>query len=47
MNDFEFIELLGKGAYGKVWLVKKKSTGDSYAMKIVDWSDRVIFIFLH
>jgi len=40
MNDFEFLELLGKGAYGKVWLVKKKSTGDLYAMKIVDWSDR-------
>jgi Protein kinase domain. len=34
--------MIGKGAYGRVWLVRKKATGDLYAMKIVDYADRVI-----
>ena len=42
IDDFEFIKLISKGAYGRVWLVKKKTTGDFYAMKIVDFSERVI-----
>lgn len=33
--DFEFKSYLGKGAFGKVALVKEKSTGIFYAMKIV------------
>lgn len=41
MEDFEFIKFLGKGAYGTVWLVRKKTIGDYYAMKIVDWDNRV------
>ncbi len=41
MRDFEFIKFLGKGAFGTVWLVRKKATGDHYAMKIVEWADRV------
>jgi len=36
IKNFEFIRFLGKGAYGIVWLVKRKATGDFYAMKIVD-----------
>jgi len=40
IRDFEFIKFLGKGAFGTVWLVRKKATGDCYAMKIVDWADR-------
>jgi len=32
---------LGEGAYGKVYLVKKKTTGDLYAMKIIDYADKV------
>jgi len=40
MEDFEPIKFIGKGAYGTVWLVRKKGMGDEYAMKIVDWSDR-------
>ena len=45
IKNFEFIRLLGKGAYGIVWLVKRKATGDYYAMKIVDSADRVKKIF--
>ena len=38
LQDFDFIRLLGVGAFGSVWLVKKKNTGDEYAMKIIDCS---------
>ena len=33
IDDFELIKVLGKGAYGKVQLVKNKMTGKIYAMK--------------
>ena len=42
MWDFEFIKPLGKGAFGRVYLVKRKATGDLYAMKIVDSTNKVI-----
>ena len=32
-NDFETITCIGKGSYGKVLLVKKKDSGQLYAMK--------------
>ncbi|ELP87325.1 hypothetical protein EIN_095820 [Entamoeba invadens IP1] len=36
MDDFEIISLLGKGAFGKVMLVKMKKDGNIYAMKTVE-----------
>ena len=37
MDDFEYIDALGKGAYGEVLLVNKKDEPNSrYAMKIID-----------
>lgn len=35
-KDFEFIKPLGQGAYGGVYLVKKKTTNDLYALKVID-----------
>jgi protein-serine/threonine kinase len=35
-DDFMIVEHLGKGAFGQVYLVKKKDTGLQYAMKILD-----------
>ena len=38
IKDFEFIRVLGTGAFGTVWSVKKKNTNDFYAMKVIDCS---------
>eukprot|EP00927_Polykrikos_kofoidii_P006459 TRINITY_DN12612_c0_g2_i1.p1 TRINITY_DN12612_c0_g2~~TRINITY_DN12612_c0_g2_i1.p1 ORF type:complete len:1006 (-),score=121.48 TRINITY_DN12612_c0_g2_i1:27-2975(-) len=35
-DDFTEIETLGSGAYGKVHLVRQKSSGEMYALKIMD-----------
>ncbi|ELP92770.1 hypothetical protein EIN_371920 [Entamoeba invadens IP1] len=36
MNDFDIVTLLGKGAFGKVLLVKYKRTGEMFALKMVE-----------
>lgn len=33
--DFEFLSVIGKGAYGKVYLVKQKFDQSLYAMKVL------------
>lgn len=43
INDFNFIRLINKGAFGKVWLVKRKYTEDFYAMKIINFLDNVSY----
>lgn len=35
MNDFEPVTVIGRGSFGKVYLVKKKDSGLPYAMKIL------------
>ena len=37
LEDFEFLRKLGQGAYGVVFLVKRKRTNDYYAMKIIKY----------
>lgn len=34
-NDFDLIKLIGRGSFGKVFLVKMKETNKFYAMKIL------------
>ncbi len=41
LSDFEIIVTLGKGAFGKVDLVKKITTGDIYALKTVEIRENV------
>ena len=33
LEDFSLVSLIGKGSYAEVTLVKKKDTGNLYAMK--------------
>lgn len=35
VSDFDYVKTLGSGAYGKVYLVRKKATGDYFAMKVI------------
>lgn len=35
IDDFELLKLIGKGGYGKVYLVQHKRTGRYYAMKVL------------
>ncbi|ETV85178.1 AGC protein kinase, variant [Aphanomyces astaci] len=35
IDDFDIIKPISKGAYGKVYLAKKKTTGDQYAIKVL------------
>ena len=37
--DFEVLALLGRGSYGKVLHVRKKDTGELYAMKVMSKAD--------
>ena len=41
IDDFELLKVLGKGSFGKVMQVKKKDTGDIFAMKILQ-KDKVL-----
>ena len=35
LNDFEILSLIGKGAYGKIFLVRMKETQELFAMKVI------------
>ncbi|KAL4486381.1 hypothetical protein ABPG72_007167 [Tetrahymena utriculariae] len=41
IKDFDFLKLISKGAFGRVWLVRKKNTEDVYAMKIVNFAEKM------
>ncbi|TKA31800.1 hypothetical protein B0A50_01879 [Salinomyces thailandicus] len=42
IKDFEIIKPISKGAFGSVYLSKKKSTGDYYAIKVLKKADMVV-----
>ncbi len=35
LEDLDFVRVLGEGAFGQVMLVRKKATGQSYALKVL------------
>jgi serine/threonine protein kinase len=41
LNDFELLKKIGEGGYGIVMLVKMKSTGDLYALKIIKFDAKL------
>ncbi|KAF2019886.1 putative response regulator receiver RIM15p [Aaosphaeria arxii CBS 175.79] len=41
IKDFEVIKPISKGAFGSVYLAKKKSTGEYYAIKVLKKADMV------
>ncbi|WVZ56828.1 hypothetical protein U9M48_007304 [Paspalum notatum var. saurae] len=41
LDDFEVLKLVGQGAFGKVYQVKKKGTSEIYAMKVMR-KDKVV-----
>lgn len=41
MGAYKFVKLISKGAYGVVWLVQRKLTGDYYAMKLTDYAEKL------
>ncbi|KAL5414491.1 hypothetical protein PMIN06_002534 [Paraphaeosphaeria minitans] len=41
IKDFEIVKPISKGAFGSVYLAKKKSTGEYYAIKVLKKADMV------
>lgn len=41
IKDFDMIKPISKGAFGQVWLAKKKTTGQYYAIKILKKQDMI------
>lgn len=35
LEDFKIEKMIGKGTFGKVYLVRNKDTGNEYAMKCI------------
>ncbi|PLW25047.1 hypothetical protein PCASD_22535 [Puccinia coronata f. sp. avenae] len=41
IKDFDMLKPISKGAFGQVWMAKKKTTGDYYAIKIFKKQDMI------
>jgi hypothetical protein len=41
-DDFENIKVIGRGSFGKVYLVKKKDSGEYFAMKILKKDELIL-----
>ena len=35
-NNFDFLHSIGRGAYGEIFLVKRKTTNEKYALKVLE-----------
>lgn len=43
VHNFEFIEVLGKGGFGKVWKVKRRKNKSYFALKVMSKAKYLIF----
>jgi serine/threonine protein kinase len=41
INDFEFIKPITRGGFARVYLAKKKKTGDMYAIKVMSKAEMI------
>jgi serum/glucocorticoid-regulated kinase 2 len=41
-DNFENIKVIGRGSFGKVYLVKKKDSGEFFAMKILKKDELIL-----
>ena len=41
INDYEIIKPISRGAFGRVYLAKKKATGDLFAIKVMRKADLI------
>lgn len=46
IDDFEIIKPISRGAFGRVFLAKKRTTGDLFAIKVYDCSLSFLETFL-
>jgi hypothetical protein len=44
IDDFEVIKPISRGAFGRVYLARKKATGDPYAIKVSAASTQVAVV---
>lgn len=45
IDDFEIIKPISRGAFGRVFLAKKRTTGDLFAMKVHSFFQLTFFYF--
>lgn len=46
IDDFEIIKPISRGAFGRVFLAKKRTTGDLFAIKVLFYCLDVIYLIL-
>lgn len=47
IDDFDKIKLIGRGAFGEVLVVRKKATGEVFAMKVCSTPMKIALISPH
>ena len=40
LSEYDYVKMLGKGAYGRVYLIQRRSTGDLFALKVIECANQ-------
>lgn len=46
IDDFEIIKPISRGAFGRVFLAKKRTTGDLFAIKVLNFDVAIVISFV-